>query len=187
MHSLNVMIDESTTLDELAHRVSGTLLHHGISAVLSGGAAVSIYTHNEYQSYDLDFISDAPLDQVADILYGLGFVQHATRHFSHSNSRFDIEFPGSVLMIGDTMISEYAEDINDHGVLRLLTPTHSVMDRLAAYYHWRDGASLRQAIMVATRQPIDHQAVEEWSRTEGAMQEHSEFVKRLTTKPGYYR
>jgi hypothetical protein len=38
----------------VAALVSTALEAAGISAVLSGGAVVSIYTHNEYESADLD-------------------------------------------------------------------------------------------------------------------------------------
>ena len=50
-------LSPSTTIEELAAMVSTTLESAGISAVLSGGAVVSIYTNNEYESGDLDFIS----------------------------------------------------------------------------------------------------------------------------------
>ncbi len=43
-------------LTELAAIVSDALQRVGIVATLSGGAAVSIYTENRYQSEDLDFV-----------------------------------------------------------------------------------------------------------------------------------
>ena len=46
-----------TTLRELAALISQALERAGITAALSGGAAVSLYTQNEYESYDLDFVS----------------------------------------------------------------------------------------------------------------------------------
>jgi hypothetical protein len=52
-------LTESTTIEGLAGIVSATLDAVGISAVLSVGAVVSIYTNNEYESGDLDFISSA--------------------------------------------------------------------------------------------------------------------------------
>ncbi len=42
--------------EELGGLVCETLNRHGITVVLSGGAAVSIYSHNEYESDDLDLI-----------------------------------------------------------------------------------------------------------------------------------
>ncbi len=42
-------------LKELACLIYETLKNSGINAVLVGGACVSIYSHNRYQSSDLDF------------------------------------------------------------------------------------------------------------------------------------
>jgi len=52
-------IDGSTSILEIASLVSQALEAEGIVAVLSGGAAVSIYSDNKYESFDLDFITSA--------------------------------------------------------------------------------------------------------------------------------
>ena len=44
------------SLEQVAALVCATLDRHGISVVLSGGAVVSIYSDDEYVSFDLDFI-----------------------------------------------------------------------------------------------------------------------------------
>jgi len=46
------------SLGEIAAFVCSHLRKHGINVVLSGGACVSIYTTNRYQSYDLDFVEN---------------------------------------------------------------------------------------------------------------------------------
>jgi len=51
-------IRETMAIEEVAALVCTTLDQHGIRVVLSGGAVVSIYSHNEYQSKDLDFIAE---------------------------------------------------------------------------------------------------------------------------------
>lgn len=43
------------TLQELACFVYETLRSYGINVVLVGGACVSIYSENRYQSMDVDF------------------------------------------------------------------------------------------------------------------------------------
>jgi len=53
------LITKKTTLIELAAIVSDALENAGITATLSGGAAVSIYTDNRYESFDLDFVTAA--------------------------------------------------------------------------------------------------------------------------------
>jgi|GEM_PF-4859020 len=49
------------------------------------------------------------------------------------------------------------------GVLRLLSPTDCVKDRLAAYYRWNDRQSLQQAILVARMCDINLDEIERWS------------------------
>jgi predicted nucleotidyltransferase len=52
------MIDWSKiTLEGLAGFVSEGLRERGIDAILVGGACVTIYSKNRYQSYDLDYIT----------------------------------------------------------------------------------------------------------------------------------
>ncbi|MEZ5509911.1 MAG: hypothetical protein R3F47_08415 [Gammaproteobacteria bacterium] len=43
-------------LEELATFVSDHLRREGIEVVLVGGACVSLYTNNQYQTLDLDFV-----------------------------------------------------------------------------------------------------------------------------------
>ena len=52
-------ITAQSDLAEIAALVSDALERAGISAVLSGGAAVSIYSSAAYLSLDLDFITSA--------------------------------------------------------------------------------------------------------------------------------
>ena len=49
-------IHAGMTIEEVAALVCETLSSHGIKTVLSGGAGVSIYSDNEYESYDLDCV-----------------------------------------------------------------------------------------------------------------------------------
>jgi hypothetical protein len=67
-------ITKRSTLMELAAIISDALQKAGIAATLSGGAVVSIYTDNEYQSKDLDFVTAATVDDLASVLAPLGFV-----------------------------------------------------------------------------------------------------------------
>ena len=59
------VISESTTIEEVAALVSESLSRAGITAVLSGGGAVQIYSNGLYVSRDLDFVSPAPVKEIA--------------------------------------------------------------------------------------------------------------------------
>jgi len=65
------------TREEVAALVCATLEGRGIEVVLSGGAVVSIYTENAYESFDLDFIQTGLTRKVAPAMEELGFHKEA--------------------------------------------------------------------------------------------------------------
>jgi hypothetical protein len=67
------------------------------------------------------------------------------------------------------------------GILKVISPTDCVKDRLAAYYHWGDQQSLSQAILVAERNKIDVDEIRRWSMAEGKLQEFEKIKKKLGT------
>lgn len=176
------MIDEQTTLLELAAIVSQVMEEAGIIATLSGGAAVSIYSENAYQSVDLDFVTAALVDELKIALLPLGFV-HTGRPrlsvFEHPKTKWYLEFPPAPLSFGGT----YVDPVNcaridtGLGFLRVITPTQSVMDRLVAAVAWHEPQSLAQALLVTQfcADKIDWKMLDEWVVTEG-MQRDQEIL-----------
>ena len=61
-------VTRDMTIAEVGAVVSAALSAAGIHAVLSGGAVVSVYSENEYESKDLDFISSASIKKIANAL-----------------------------------------------------------------------------------------------------------------------
>jgi hypothetical protein len=70
------------SIGELAAFVCFHLSTKGIKVTLTGGACVSIYSKNKYQSYDLDFIEQFGVKQIElkAALKEIGFNQTG-RHF----------------------------------------------------------------------------------------------------------
>ena len=151
----------------------------GIEAVLTGGAVVSIYTENAYQSYDLDFVVRGLAKDVRSAMASIGFTKRAGRHFEHPHTPYIVEFPSGPLAIGNSPVTATASRRTGAGVLRLLTPTDCVMDRLAALYHWSDFQGLEQAVAVGRRQRIDMNRVRRWSRREGMQLKFAVFERRV--------
>lgn len=116
-------ITSKTTLEEFGAIVCTALKEAGVDAFLSGGAVVSIYTNNAYQSWDSDFISHASFKKIEEVMERLGFSRERGRHFVHSKSKFFVEFPGVATQIGDQPVAEFAERKSKGGTLRLLRPT----------------------------------------------------------------
>lgn len=163
-------ITARTTLEELSARVSQALASHGIHATLSGGAAVTLYTDNEYQSLDLDFVTSARNKEIGDALAPLGFrPERNRRYFVHDKTRYLLEFPPGPLEFGNRVIGEdeVATIDTDWGPLKVITPTQSVMDRLAAFWHWNDRQSWDQAVMIVRHHQVDFDELNRFAVAEG--------------------
>lgn len=185
------MIDEHTSLRELAAIVSEALDKAGITATLSGGAAVSIYSANKYQSEDLDFVTAARVNDLKAVLEPIGF-EHTGRPrlsvFDHPKTKWYLEFPPAPLSFGGTYVdpSNCARIDTGLGCIRVIAPTHSVMDRLIAAAAWNEPQSLEQALLVTEhcRREIDWQYLDEWVVREGIQnsREIAEYYVKVNRK-----
>lgn len=165
------------TIAELAEMVSAELKKNGIDAVLVGGACVSIYSQNKYESGDLDYISWADLKTLEIAMSGLGFHRNSNGYFERTGCPLFVEFPPPPVAIGKEMP---VKNFNTIKSVVLLTPTDCVKDRLAAYFHWHDPQSLDQALMVARVQKIDLAKIKRWSDAEGAGEKFKRFKELLS-------
>lgn len=74
--------------------ISEALEAAGITATLSGGGAVSIYSQNQYMSHDLDFVTSADPKSLLRAIAPLGFVQGSTKRlYEHPRTTWLVEFP----------------------------------------------------------------------------------------------
>ena len=174
-------ITVASPIEEVAATVSETLAKAGLIAVLSGGATVWIYSDGRYKSRDLDFVTPATISEIAAALEPLGFRRTEGRHFVHESTLFTLEFPAWPLAVGRKVLRKWSEKRFAHGTIQMLSPTQCVMDRLAAFYHWKDHQALDQAIAVARAQDVNLDEVRRWSATEGHAQKYSQFLRALRT------
>ncbi len=165
---------------EVAAYVQSHLAAHGVEVILSGGAAVGIYTHGAYVSGNIDLVNAQHVrrGRIREVLSLIGF-READRHFRHPDSPFIVEFPPGPLAVGAEPVGSIAEMTFATGTLKLVSPTDCVKDRLATYYHWGDRQGLAQAILVAQSQSIDLREVEQWSRLVGRRREFQEIRPQL--------
>lgn len=172
---------ERIDIRELAALVSEKLKEKDIDAVLVGGACVSIYTKNKYLSSDLDFVTHATIREVASVMSDLGFKRESSRHFIRNDCPFFIEFVSPPAAIGDEPLKNLNKLKTKFGKIVLLTPTDTVKDRLAAFYHWNDPQALEQALMVARDQKINISEVKRWSTKERQKEKYKVFIGRLSS------
>ncbi|NHZ86497.1 MAG: hypothetical protein GWP19_11555 [Planctomycetia bacterium] len=167
-------------MKELGGFICDALITKDIHVVLSGGSCVEIYSRGEYTSFDLDLINqyNEQYKKIHAVMGELGFREY-NRYFVHEDTELFIEFPSGPLGVGDAPIDKIAEIDTEAGVLRLLTPTDCIKDRLSAYYHWDDEQCLQQAIWVAQMNEFDLESVKMWSIKEGAEDKFLAFLKSI--------
>lgn len=165
-------------IKDLACFVNEALKHDGINAVLVGGAYVSIYSQNRYQSYDLDFVTYDELKSVEKALAKIGF-KRTGRCFVHDKCPFLIDFVNPPIAIGNEFIRHFETLKTSLGSLQLLTPTDCVKDRLSSFFHWNDEQALQQALLVARDHPIDLKDIKRWAKGEGHQEKMKRFLREL--------
>jgi len=172
-------INNKTTIEELAIVVCDALLKKDINTVLTGGAVVSIYSNNEYVSSDLDFISYGDDKKIKEVMKELGFTMKEGRYYTHPKTKLFVEFPPPPLAVGNTPIKKVAEIKKRGKILKLLTPTQCVMDRLAAYFFWDDLQCLEQAIQVAQKHPVNLREIRKWAKEDDVLDKFNIFKKKI--------
>lgn len=170
---------------ELAAFVQGHLRNKGIDMVLSGGACVSILTQNRYESMDLDMIHTSLLKPKRKLIRAamskIGFVEDG-RYFKHPETNIFVEFPDGPPAVGEEPVKDIHELHESTGILKIISPTDCVKDRLAGYYHWNDQQCLDQAILVSQGNYVDIKEIQRWSMSEGKLDLFKQIRKQLEKK-----
>lgn len=163
---------------DLASLIYETLKKSGIQAVLVGGACVSIYSQNRYQSSDLDFATYGEMKLIEKALATLRF-KRVGRQFSHNNCPYLIDFVNPPIAVGHESVCEFSTLKTSIGSLKLLSPTDCVKDRLASFFHWNDPQALEQALLVAEERTVDFKDLKRWAKAEGFEQKFQEFTQKV--------
>ena len=172
---------------ELAAYVCSSLEKNGIDTVLSGGCCVEIYRNSRYTSDDIDLIDrfNGGHRKIKEVMESIGFKEYSIkRYFVHKDTKYFIEFPRGPLGVGDEVVKNIEKLEMDTGILKLLSTTDCIKDRLAGYYYWDDMQNLEQAVMVALENDFDIVDIEKWSKKEGELEKFNIFKKKLQESLG---
>ena len=102
-------------------------------------------------------------------------------YFEHKDTKHIIQHVSSPPpSVGSEPVKEIHELRLPTGMLRLLSPTDCVKDRLAAYYYFDDHQTLEQAVLVVQARSVDLDEVQRWSEAEGMGEKFREIAERLT-------
>lgn len=173
------MIEWSTiSLRDLAGYISEELRKRDIDTILVGGACVTIYSENRYQSYDLDYITYADMKKVKKALAELGFIEKQ-KYFKHEECQWLVEFVSPPVAVGNEPVQRFNSVKTPLGTIKLLYPIDSVKDRLGAFYHWNDKEGLEQALSICAEHRVDLEEIEDWSIREKNKEKFQIFKKLL--------
>lgn len=178
-----MIISQDTPLREIAFIVCTALDGIGVTAVLTGGAAATIWSGGQHQSHDCDFVikfheAGAPAEAV---LLDLGYVESGGV-YRHRNNPFTLEFPPGPLSVGDTLITTWDTLRENERLLHILSSTDSCRDRLAAFFHWADYSSLKVAVAIAKLGGVNLDAVRQWSLNESTDERYAQFARALAAE-----
>jgi hypothetical protein len=174
-----INIDFKTiSISDLAALINTKFAEHNMKTILVGGACVTIYSNNRYQSYDLDFVTFETKGKIKRVLLELGF-ELREKYFARSDCPYFIEFVSPPVAVGEELVHQFKTLHTPLGQVELLTPTDCVKDRLASFFHWQDRQALEQAVMVFQDQKIDLQEIKNWAKTENQLDKFEEFTKAL--------
>jgi hypothetical protein len=173
---------KTCTAEQMWKYVGWHLSYNNIETVLVGGAVVSIYTEGAYQSGDLDFVVITYLhDHLPKVLAKIGFKKKGKYFFNSKCKHLYIEFVSAPLGIGDDT-SVKPDEISIEGkIVRILSPTDCIRDRLASYIHFNVRECMDQAVLVAKSHPFNLSKISKWCLNEGGEEALGEF-KRLIKK-----
>lgn len=173
------MIDFKTiSLEDLAGFLSDELRKKGIEVILVGGACVTVYSQNRYQSFDLDFVVYEDMKKVRSGLKELGF-REKNKYFQHPDCKWFVEFVSSPVAVGKEIISDFQFVKVPTGTIKMLRVEDSVKDRLASYFYWNDRQGLEQALNICAESRVDLNEIKNWAIKEGFEDKFLKFAARL--------
>jgi len=165
--------------NELWNYIAYHLKQKGIDTILVGGAVVSIYSKGAYQSGDIDLVMVESVKEIEPILNELGFKKE-NRHFEHPECpHLFVEFVSPPAAIGDDYNIIPDEVKIGNMMLKILSPTDCIRDRLASYLFFDARECMDQAVLVANAQKFSHEKVKNWCANEGHPEIYEEFMSFL--------
>lgn len=146
------MIDETTSLTDVAGAVAAALRAIGHDPVVVGGSAATVYVPEAYRSRDVDFVIIGGVDdprEVRTAMERLGFKLTPSHLFAHERTAYTVDFVPSPVAIAGDVINTFATIATAYGDLRVLHVDDVVADRLNKYVVYGDQDAFEVAVAVA--------------------------------------
>ncbi len=157
------MIDSASDLVTVARALNAA----GVSAAPVGPLrAVSIYTDDEYENYDLDVIGPRQRLRLVAALTDAGFEHVSGSELSHGEIR--LRFPRTVGILGADPIGPARAVVEQGDAIALLTPTQAALLLLAGIGAPASDVAQRLADL-AFEQPLNIGKIVQWTHRAGTL------------------
>ncbi len=129
-------------------------------------------------SNDVDLVVESASSRkmIDEAMNEMGFSE-VGKSYTLPGTDYFVEFPPGPVTVGTEPVKVIKEIPLSTGILRIISATDSVKDRLAAYYHWGDEQCLYQARLIKHNINVDLIEIERWSRGEGIEKEFHFFME----------
>jgi hypothetical protein len=116
-------------------------------------------------------------EEIAELVSKIGFVKTG-RLFKHPEcEHLYLDFPAGPVSIGDDYHIKPSEVKKEGVVIKILSPTDCVKDRLASYLYFHAHECLDQAVLVAQKQKVNASEIKRWCEKEGNAQAFVEWSR----------
>lgn len=151
------MIDENTSLRDVAGAVASALRDLDYDPIVVGGSAATVHAPEACRSLDVDMVIVGGVEHVAPLIDKMRTLGFTLRNgmFAHERSEITVEFVPSPVAIGGDVIDEFAAVETRHGVLRVLRAVDVVKDRLNKYVAYEDPDAFEVAVIVARSKSVN--------------------------------
>jgi hypothetical protein len=176
------MINESSSLADVAGAVAAALRAIGQDAIVVGGSAATLHAPSVYTSSDIDIVLiDIDYDgrAVRGAMSAIGFEYTKTYMFVHPSSAFTVDFVRAPVAIGNDYPTEFATIETNNGSVRVLRAVDAVCDRLNKFIVWRDFESLGVAVAVTRTCEIQLDGIEAF------IERHAVGLESILYRSGY--
>jgi hypothetical protein len=156
------MIDEATSMLDVAGAIAAALRNLDHDPVVVGGSAATLHAPEAYRSRDVDMVVVGGIDNDAAVIANMAAIGFTFRNgfFFHERSPYTVDFVPSPVAIAGDVISEFATLPTAFGHVRVLRSVDVVKDRLNKYVAYQDPESFEVAVMVARIKKVDLEQID---------------------------
>lgn len=151
------MIEEATTLPDVAGAVADALRQLEYDPVVVGGSAATMHAPEAYRSADVDMVVIGGIENNAAFISKMASIGFLLKNgmFIHELSPYTVDFVPSPVAIAGDVIDDFATLETNFGPVRVLHAVDVVKDRLNKYVVYRDPESFEVAVAVARMKNVD--------------------------------